>query len=71
MMSSSASGKAYPAYLNITDRLGGRFIPSEDDPKIAAPGTSLMIPEKRGTVLRPEICTFYLNTMTFGKQVEN
>jgi uncharacterized protein (DUF849 family) len=58
--------------LNITTGPGGRFIPSEHDPKIAAPGTSLMVPEKRVehiSVLRPEICTLDLNTMTFGKQV--
>src|ERR1700747_149530 len=34
--------------LNITTGPGGRFVPSEDDPKIAAPGTTLMNPEKRG-----------------------
>ena len=43
VMSSSASGKESPALiLNITTGPGGRFIPSEDDPKIAAPGTSLI-----------------------------
>src|SRR4051794_9571328 len=58
--------------LNITTGPGGRFVPSEHDPKIAAEGTSLMVPEKRVehiSVLRPEICTLDLNTMTFGKQV--
>ena len=34
--------------LNITTGPGGRFVPSHDDPKIAAAGTTLMIPEKRG-----------------------
>jgi uncharacterized protein (DUF849 family) len=33
--------------LNITTGPGGRFAPSEDDPKVAGPGTNLMLPEKR------------------------
>jgi uncharacterized protein (DUF849 family) len=58
--------------LNITTGPGGRFAPSELDPKIAGPGTNLMVPEKRVehiSALRPEICTLDLNTMTFGKEV--
>jgi uncharacterized protein (DUF849 family) len=58
--------------LNITTGPGGRFAPSEHDPKIAGPGTNLMVPEKRVEhigILRPEICTLDLNTMTFGKEV--
>jgi uncharacterized protein (DUF849 family) len=58
--------------LNITTGPGGRFAPSELDPKIAGPGTNLMVPEKRVehiSALRPEICTLDLNTITFGKEV--
>jgi uncharacterized protein (DUF849 family) len=58
--------------LNITTGPGGRFVPSEDDPKVAAPGTTLMVPEKRVehiAVLKPEICTLDLNTMNSGAQV--
>jgi uncharacterized protein (DUF849 family) len=58
--------------LNITTGPGGRFAPSEHDPKIAGPGTNLIVPEKRVEhigILRPEICTLDLNTMTFGKEV--
>src|SRR6201986_3285783 len=33
--------------INLTTGPGGRFVPSEHDPKIAAPGTTLMLPEKR------------------------
>ena len=58
--------------LNITTGPGGRFVPSQDDPKIAAAGTTLMIPEKRVehiAVLRPDICTLDLNTMNSGKEV--
>jgi uncharacterized protein (DUF849 family) len=58
--------------LNITTGPGGRFVPSPDEPRIAAPGTTLMAPEKRVehiAVLRPEICTIDLNTMNSGKEV--
>ncbi len=58
--------------LNLTTGPGGRFSPSDEDPKIAGPGTNFQVPEKRVehiAALRPEICTLDLNTMTFGKEV--
>jgi uncharacterized protein (DUF849 family) len=58
--------------VNLTTGPGGRFLPSEDDPKVAAPGTTLMAPEKRiahVVALRPEICSLDLNTMWFGTSV--
>jgi uncharacterized protein (DUF849 family) len=58
--------------LNITTGPGGRFMPSKDDPKVAAEGTTLMVPEKRVehiAVLRPDICTLDLNTMNSGREV--
>jgi uncharacterized protein (DUF849 family) len=58
--------------LNITTGPGGRFVPSPDEPKIAAEGTTLMAPEKRVehiAELRPDICTLDLNTMNSGKEV--
>jgi uncharacterized protein (DUF849 family) len=58
--------------LNITTGPGGRFAPSAEDPKVAGPGTTLMLPEKRVAhipVLKPDIATLDLNTMTFGKEV--
>jgi uncharacterized protein (DUF849 family) len=58
--------------LNITTGAGGRFVPSADDPKIAAEGTTLMVPEKRVehiAVLSPDICTLDLNTMNSGREV--
>lgn len=58
--------------LNITTGPGGRFVPSQDDPKVAAEGTTLMLPEKRVehiAVLRPDICTLDLNTMNSGREV--
>jgi uncharacterized protein (DUF849 family) len=58
--------------LNITTGPGGRFVPSADDPKVAAEGTTLMVPEKRVehiALLRPDICTLDLNTMNSGREV--
>lgn len=58
--------------LNITTGPGGRFVPSPDEPRIAAPGTTLMAPEDRVehiAILKPDICTIDLNTMNSGKEV--
>jgi uncharacterized protein (DUF849 family) len=58
--------------INLTTGLGGRFIPSDDDPKVAAPGTTLTHPERRVehvALLKPEICTLDLNTMNSGAEV--
>lgn len=56
--------------LNLTTGEGGRFVPSDEDPKIAAPGSTLCAPEKRIAhvqELRPEICTLDFNTMWSGQ----
>jgi uncharacterized protein (DUF849 family) len=58
--------------INLTTGPGGRFVPGEVDPKVAAAGTTLMRPEKRVehiAALRPDICTLDLNTMNSGAQV--
>lgn len=58
--------------LNITTGPGGRFVPSDEDPKVAGPGTTLMPPEQRVAhivALKPDICTLDLNTMNSGGQV--
>src|ERR1700694_5246862 len=58
--------------INLTTGPGGRVVPSDADPKVAGPGTTLMAPEKRVEhveILRPEICTLDLNTMNSGGQV--
>ncbi len=55
--------------INLTTGPGGRFVPSEDDPAKAAPGSMLTTPEIRTehiVELKPEICTLDLNTMWFG-----
>ncbi|WP_419688825.1 3-keto-5-aminohexanoate cleavage protein [Burkholderia theae] len=58
--------------INLTTGPGGRFIPSDDDPKVAAPGTTLLPPEKRVEhilALKPDICSLDLNTMNSGAEV--
>ncbi len=58
--------------INLTTGPGGRFVPSENDPKVAASGTTLLPPEERVahiTALKPEICTLDLNTMWSGGAV--
>ncbi|NOR32404.1 MAG: 3-keto-5-aminohexanoate cleavage protein [Sulfitobacter sp.] len=56
--------------LNLTTGEGGRFIPSDDDPKLAAAGSTLCAPEKRVAhveALQPDICTLDFNTMWSGQ----
>ena len=56
--------------LNLTTGEGGRFIPSDDDPQVAAPGSTLCVPEKRVAhveALQPDICTLDFNTMWSGQ----
>ena len=58
--------------INLTTGPGGRFVPSPEDPKVAGPGTTLMVPEKRVEhvgLLKPDICTLDLNTMNSGREV--
>jgi uncharacterized protein (DUF849 family) len=55
--------------INLTTGPGGRFIPSDDDPTKAAPGTLFKPPQVRVQhvmELKPDICTLDLNTMWFG-----
>lgn len=58
--------------INLTTGPGGRFVPSDDDPQVAAPGSNLMVPERRVAhiaALKPDICSLDLNTMNSGDQV--
>jgi uncharacterized protein (DUF849 family) len=58
--------------INLTTGPGGRFIPSADDPKIAAPGTTLLPPDRRVehiVALKPDLCSLDLNTMWSGSSV--
>jgi len=58
--------------INLTTGPGGRFIPSVDDPRVAAPGSTLVPPEQRVEhvrVLKPDVCSLDLNTMNSGADV--
>lgn len=61
-----------PVIVNLTTGPGSRFIPSDHDPKVAAPGSTLTSPERRVEhilALRPDVATLDLNTMTSRNQV--
>lgn len=58
--------------INLTTGPGGRFVPGEDDPHVAGPGTTLLHPLKRVehiAALRPDVCSLDLNTMNSGADV--
>jgi len=58
--------------INLTTGPGGRFVPSEEDPKIFAAGTTLCHPLKRVehiAKLKPDISTLDMNTMNSGPDV--
>jgi uncharacterized protein (DUF849 family) len=58
--------------INLTTGPGGRFIPSEHDPRVAAPGTTLLPPLERIRhiqQLKPDVCSLDLNTMNSGGDV--
>lgn len=58
--------------INLTTGEGARFVPSDDEPQVGGPGTSLSTPEVRVRHvldLRPDICTLDVGTMNFGEAV--
>jgi len=58
--------------INLTTGPGGRFVPSHDDPKIFAAGTTLVPPEQRVAhiaLIKPDVCSLDLNTMNSGPDV--
>jgi len=58
--------------INLTTGPGGRYVPTEGDPKVFASGTTLCDPLKRVehvAALKPEICSLDLNTMNSGADV--
>ncbi len=58
--------------INLTTGEGGRFAPSEADPRIAGPGTTLVHPLRRVehvVRLKPDLCSLDFNTMNSGGQV--
>jgi uncharacterized protein (DUF849 family) len=58
--------------INLTTGPGGRYVPSEDDPKVYAKGTTLLPPLERVkhvVELKPDVCSLDLNTMNSGPDV--
>ncbi|MDP6582669.1 MAG: 3-keto-5-aminohexanoate cleavage protein [Vicinamibacterales bacterium] len=58
--------------INLTTGPGARFVPGDEDPKIAAPGSTITTPERRVEhimALRPEICSLDMGSMNFGPHV--
>lgn len=58
--------------INLTTGPGGRFIPSDDNPRVAAPGSTLLPPLERlrhVQLLQPDVCSLDLNTMNSGADV--
>ena len=58
--------------INLTTGPGGRFIPSEDDPKVFAPGTTLCHRLKRVehiAKLKHDICSLDFNTMNGASDI--
>jgi len=58
--------------INLSTGEGGRFSPSEDEPRLAGPGTTLIHPLKRVehvVELKPDLCSLDFNTMNSGANV--
>jgi len=58
--------------INLTTGEGGRFAPSEDDPRVAGAGTTLLHPLRRVehvVELKPDLCSLDFNTMNSGAHV--
>jgi uncharacterized protein (DUF849 family) len=64
--------RAPQVIVNLTTGPGGRYVPSPDDPKVYAPGTTLLPPLERVkhvVALKPDVCSLDLNTMNSGPDV--
>jgi uncharacterized protein (DUF849 family) len=65
-------GQGSDIIINLTTGPGGRFWPSEHDPRVADPRSTLLPPDKRVehvVALKPELCSLDLNTMWSGTAV--
>ncbi len=57
--------------INLTAGMGGDWVPSDDDPAQAGPGTDMVGPTERLAhveELRPDICSLDCGTMNFGEK---
>src|SRR5260221_1851009 len=58
--------------INLTTGPGARYIPSDADPTIGAPGSTVKTPDFRTAhiaALKPEICSLDVGTFNFGEHV--
>jgi uncharacterized protein (DUF849 family) len=58
--------------INLTTGAGARYIPSDNDPNVGGPGTTMATPDNRVVhiqKLKPEICSLDIATMNFGDWV--
>lgn len=58
--------------INLTTGPGGRYVPSDDNPRIAAASSTLLPPLERVRhvqLLKPDVCSLDLNTMNSGPDV--
>ena len=58
--------------INLTTGEGARYSPSEEDPAVGGPGTTIRRPELRLRhieELRPDICSLDVGTFNFGENV--
>ena len=58
--------------INLTAGMGGDFVPDEDDPAIAAPGSDMAPPLERLAHVEemlPDICILDCGTLNFGESV--
>ncbi|HEX6635020.1 MAG TPA: 3-keto-5-aminohexanoate cleavage protein [Usitatibacter sp.] len=56
--------------INLTTGPGSRFVPSEEDPRVAGPGSNLSPPLERVrhvVELKPDICSLDVGSMNFGE----
>jgi uncharacterized protein (DUF849 family) len=55
--------------INLTTGAGARYVPSDNDPNVGGPGSTMATPENRVVhiqKLKPEICSLDIATMNFG-----
>ncbi|MFZ5509535.1 MAG: 3-keto-5-aminohexanoate cleavage protein [Pseudomonadota bacterium] len=56
--------------INLTTGPGSRFVPSDEDPRMGGPGTTMTPPLRRVQhvlELRPDICSLDVGSMNFGE----
>lgn len=56
--------------VNLTTGPGSRFVPSDDDPKVGGPGTTMTPPLERMrhvAELHPDLCSLDVGSMNFGE----